>query len=128
MTRIRKLVLHATAVLLAAGVASGPSWAKDKGKVKDKHEQHDDRDDAGRGKGKRVEHFNDQHRVAVHGYYDEGHKKSGRCPPGLAKKHNGCMPPGQAKKWNLGQPLAHNVTYYQVPGPLQIQQIGRAHV
>ena len=123
MTRIHKLVFHATVALLAAGLASGPSWAKDKGKGKgkDKHEQHDDRDDAGRGKGKRVEHFNDQHRVAVHGYYDEGHRKSGRCPPGLAKKHNGCMPPGQAKKWQMGRPLPRDVVYYEVPRPLVVQ-------
>ena len=38
--------------------------------------------------------------------------QSGRCPPGLAKKHNGCMPPGQVKKWELGRPL---------PRPLVLQ-------
>ena len=82
MSYIQKLIFRATAALLVAGLVAGPSWAKDKDKDKvkvkgkDKHEQHDDRDDAGRGKGKKVEHFNDQHRVAVHGYYDEGHRKS----------------------------------------------------
>lgn len=27
----------------------------------------------------------------------------GRCPPGLAKKHNGCMPPGQARRLARGE-------------------------
>ena len=129
MSCIQKLIFRATAALLVAGLVAGPSWAKDNGKgkgkskSKSKHEQHDDRDDAGRGKGKKVEHFNDQHRVAVQGYYDEGHQKSGRCPPGLAKKHNGCMPPGQAKKWEMGRPLPRDVVYYEVPRPL-VAQIG----
>src|SRR5512135_1439332 len=49
-------------------------------------------------------YFGDRQRVIVHDYY-ASQFRSGRCPPGLAKKHNGCMPPGQAKKWAIGRPL-----------------------
>jgi len=49
---------------------------------------------------------------------------SGRCPPGLAKKHNGCMPPGQAKKlYNVGQRYNRNFgdrwSYNQIPYDLR---------
>lgn len=50
--------------------------------------------------------------------------RSGRCPPGLAKKQNGCMPPGQARKWQVGQPLPRDVTYYRVPRQL-VTEIGQ---
>ena len=63
-----------------------------------------DRDGASAGK---CSHFEDQHRVIVREYY-AGRFRGGRCPPGLAKKHNGCMPPGQAKKWQLGLTLLDN--------------------
>ncbi len=53
----------------------------------------------------------------MHDYY-AGQFKHGRCPPGLAKKHNGCMPPGQARKWAMGQPLPGDVVYYPVPQPV----------
>jgi Ni/Co efflux regulator RcnB len=66
------------------------------------------------------EHFGDRHRSATNQYYDDQFR-SGRCPPGLAKKHNGCMPPGQAKKWSVGQPLPRDVTYYEVPSALVAQ-------
>jgi Ni/Co efflux regulator RcnB len=47
---------------------------------------------------------------------------AGRCPPGLAKKHNGCMPPGQAKKvWVIGQPLPPEVVYYPIQRELWTQ-------
>lgn len=59
-------------------------------------------------------YFGDQQRVVVRNYYGEEYK-SGRCPPGLAKKNNGCMPPGQARKYKVGQRLPSNVVYYQVP-------------
>jgi hypothetical protein len=58
--------------------------------------------------------------VIVRDYYAEQFR-GGRCPPGLAKKHNGCMPPGQAKKWRVGQPLPRDVVYYEVPQPLVVQ-------
>lgn len=65
-------------------------------------------------------HFGDRHRERADHYYSEQFR-GGRCPPGLAKKHNGCMPPGQAKRWTIGQPLARNVIYYDVPPALVVE-------
>lgn len=69
-------------------------------------------------------YFNDGQRSAAVEYY--GHQgATGRCPPGLAKKHNGCMPPGQAKKWQRGQVLPRTVVYYPVPREVVVR-IGAA--
>lgn len=59
-------------------------------------------------------YFSTQSRDIIHQYYAD-QLRSGKCPPGLAKKNNGCMPPGQAKKWQVGHPLPHDVTYYDLP-------------
>lgn len=59
-------------------------------------------------------YFNEHHRVAVQGYYDEQFRH-GRCPPGLAKKNNGCMPPGLAKRWTVGRTLPGDVVFYDLP-------------
>src|SRR5262249_14123255 len=67
-------------------------------------------------------HFEDRNRVVVREYYVTEYR-SGRCPPGLAKKHDGCMPPGQAKKWRVGRPLPREVVYYDLP-PTLVTQIG----
>ncbi len=99
------------------------------GKGNDRSEQRDDRDSGGKGNkaekhgGDRVERFGDPHRTYVHDYYASQYR-AGKCPPGLAKKHNGCMPPGQAKKWETGQPLPRDVRYYDVPAPL-VMQLGQ---
>ena len=50
-------------------------------------------------------------------------RKSGNCPPGLAKKNNGCQPPGQIKKWRKGEPLPGDVIYYDLPSAL-IDELG----
>lgn len=119
--------------ILAAGpaMADKPAWA---GAGKSGKDERMDRRDKQKGErrgggeksrrdgpaaGKRS-HFEDQHRVMVREYYAEQFR-GGRCPPGLAKKHNGCMPPGQAKKWQLGRPLPGDVIYYAVPQPLVVQ-------
>ncbi len=123
----------ALAGMLAIGpaMAQKPSWAG--GGKSDRDERMDkggsqkgerrDGDSRASRDGDRREHFQDQHRVLVRNYYDEAYRK-GRCPPGLAKKHNGCMPPGQAKKWQIGRPLPRDVIYYSVPQALVVQ-IGR---
>lgn len=83
---------------------------------------------AGNGKGKKKQvqeeqanvniqigaYFGEHQRVAASEYY-EAQGRAGKCPPGLAKKHNGCQPPGQAKKWKLGQRLERDVVVYPVP-------------
>lgn len=91
---------------------------RDHGRDNDKSERKSHQYSAG---GKR--HFDQPQYVMVREYYGE-HYREGRCPPGLAKKHNGCMPPGQAKKWKMGRPLPRDVTYYSVPAPL-VMQIGQ---
>jgi len=99
--------------LLAAGpsMAGQPDWAGGKGKGKSGHDDRSER---------KNRHFEDRHVVVVREYYTEQFR-TGRCPPGLAKKRNGCMPPGQAKKWRMGRPLPREVIYYDVPQPLVLQ-------
>ena len=126
MSRKKILVALASAFAFAAAApvfADKPSWA---GKGKGNQERDDDdRDDQGRGKHKEKEkrgkHFDDSHRVAVREYYEHEYEGRGKCPPGLAKKHNGCMPPGQAKKWEMGRPLPRDVVYYPVPPELEVR-------
>jgi len=57
--------------------------------------------------------------AAIHDYHFNEYQ-AGRCPPGLAKKHNGCMPPGQAKKWAIGRPLPRDVVFYDLPSGINI--------
>jgi len=133
--RTKSTLALALAGLLMTGpaMADKPSWA---GGDKSNHEERADKRENDRSENNRDErrdtdkrashetggreHFEDRHRVAVREYYDE-HYRDGRCPPGLAKKHNGCMAPGQAKKWHIGQPLARDVVFYPVPQPLVVQ-------
>ena len=70
--------------------------------------------------GARETHFQDRDRVAVREYFEES-ERGGRCPPGLAKKHDGCMPPGQAKRWHLGERLPRDVTFYDLPPSLVVK-------
>ena len=120
-----RIRIAATLVLAAFAApcaqADKPEWA---GKGKGGGEWHDKGKGKGHDKGhdeERAErYFSDQHRVVVHEYYGEAFR-SGRCPPGLAKKNNGCMPPGQAKKWRIGRPLPREVVYYPVPQDLIVR-------
>lgn len=133
------VLAFAMAGMLAAGavMAEKPSWAgAGKGGKEDRSDRRDDRRDEQRadrrdnddhargGKGggadDRRGRFEERHRTIVHDYYASEFRK-GRCPPGLAKKHNGCMPPGQAKKWQVGRALPREVVYYAVPQPLVVQ-------
>ncbi|MBI5860921.1 MAG: hypothetical protein HZB64_01865 [Rhodocyclales bacterium] len=91
---------------------------------RDNHEHEHDRDSRRGHSGITINaYFNDHQREAAHAYYGKQFQR-GRCPPGLAKKHNGCMPPGQAKKWAVGRPLPRGVIYYDVP-PAVVIQLGR---
>ncbi len=65
-------------------------------------------------------YFGDSQRTVVRDYYGKP-GRSGKCPPGLAKKHNGCVPPGHARKWSKGRPLPPEVVYYQVPQSVVVQ-------
>jgi Ni/Co efflux regulator RcnB len=68
-------------------------------------------------------YFNQDRKVLIRNYYSKS-RKSGNCPPGLAKKNNGCQPPGQIKKWRKGELLPRDVAYYDLPGAL-IDELGR---
>jgi len=128
ISRISRLILMAIAIGVAGqAVAEKPSWAggdkhekhsKSGGEQKknSKKEQHNDPDDK-KDYYSGGKYFSDWHRTAVRGYYDN-YTRSGRCPPGLAKKNNGCMPPGQAKKWAIGQPLPHDMAYSDLSADL----------
>lgn len=117
MNRITARTKCALALALAGMLAIGPamaekpSWAGG-GKA--------DRAEKSSRESVRRDHFEERHRVSVREYYSEQHRV-GRCPPGLAKKHNGCMPPGQARKWHIGQPLARDVVFYEVPRQVVVQ-------
>ena len=121
--------------ILAVGqaIADKPSWAdggkgeKSEHREKSENRKNRQRDgdersrrDSARSTVKMREYFDDRHRTFAHEYYSEQFR-GGRCPPGLAKKHNGCVPPGQAKKWTVGRPLPREVIYYQVPPALVVQ-------
>ena len=117
---------------------SEKSQRNDKGQMSeksDRREQADNRKDRQRDGDQRSQrdragspaaarqHFEERHRTAVHDYYSHEFNNRGRCPPGLAKKHNGCMPPGQAKKWTMGRPLPRDVIFYNLE-PGLVRQFG----
>jgi hypothetical protein len=92
--------------------AGKPEWAGKGGK----HAQQEQADSAIQVGA----YFGERQRLAVSEYYaTQG--RAGKCPPGLAKKHNGCQPPGQAKKWQLGRPLERDVVFYPVPQELVVR-------
>ena len=110
----------ALALVIGGLLAAGPVMAdKPPGKGKGADEQRGEHRDRG-GRSAEHRHFEDRHHAMVRDYYAEQYR-GGRCPPGLAKKHNGCMLPGQARKWEFGRPLPRDVIYYEVPHQLVVQ-------
>lgn len=132
------LILAAVSILFSAQTfADKPPWAGGGGGKHEKHrqnERHYDRDDRRDHYGDRHDHdehkprfsggryFIDRHRIVIRDYY-VNHYRTGRCPPGLAKKHNDCVPPGQVKYWQIGRPLPSNVIFYDLP-PTVLYSIG----
>lgn len=130
-----------SAMLLGSlpALAEKPEWAGKQGGKHEKQEKHekraptqrddhrDDHRDGPRSPSSNVSvniqiggYFAEPQRRVAHEYY-EPQFRAGKCPPGLAKKHNGCMPPGQAKKWRMGHPLPRDVVYYPVPSGVSVQ-------
>ncbi|MBO6754025.1 MULTISPECIES: RcnB family protein [Spongiibacter] len=68
-------------------------------------------------------YFSDRRTSDIRQYYSDT-ARSGKCPPGLAKKGNGCQPPGQAKQWQRGHRLPDDVRYYDLPHAL-LHELGR---
>src|SRR5512145_85785 len=95
INRFLALILAGLLATSSAALAEKPPWAGDKGKggkpeQQDKHQGHEGRDDDYSGQrhgddGRTHVYFNDNHRHVVHEYYAEQYR-SGKCPPGLAKK------------------------------------------
>ena len=118
----RNILLLLTTVALGSGVvyANPPEGAGNSGKhtppghamKKSKQSHYDD----GR-------YFSDRRTSDIRRYYSDT-MRSGKCPPGLAKKGNGCQPPGQAKQWQRGQRLPDDVRYYDLPNAL-LHELGR---
>ena len=65
------------------------------------------------------DYFGGRDRAPIDHYYAEQFR-SGKCPPGLAKKGNGCRPPGQAKKWVLHRPLPPEVVFHELPAEVSV--------
>jgi Ni/Co efflux regulator RcnB len=138
MKSIKQKTNYALALLLGGLLATGPvmadkpSWAGGKSEKNEHKERHEGKKGEGHGGGAKSRgdghssakggHFEERQREALRVYYSEEFSR-GRCPPGLAKKHNGCMPPGQAKKWQRGKPLPREVIFYDLP-PQVVVQIG----
>lgn len=130
--RVRQVLLLALATaLFASPVAADKPDKAGGGKHKSKpsHEKHDEgfkrydeKHSQQRDRYQHERYFNEHHRTAVRDYYVDEFQH-GRCPPGLAKKHNGCLPPGQAKRWQIGRPLPRDVMFYDLPDHLY-RQIG----
>jgi len=133
-TKYTLAFVFAGILVASPAIADKPSWAGGDGDQHGHKNKHENRKDEQRGGDERSRdhadsrvgrggYFDDHRRMAAHDYYREQFR-SGRCPPGLAKKHNGCMPPGQAKKWAVGRPLPRDVIFYDVP-PTLVVQIGQ---
>ena len=107
----RTVIAAVMAATLALSSAS-PALAKDKDKEQAKGK------DKSKGKAETVVVFNDHDRQVVRTYWVDTYGR-GKCPPGLAKKHNGCLPPGQAKKrYVVGQPLPRTIVVERAPSVL----------
>lgn len=107
------VILLVTIFFSTSALAEKPSWAGG-GKHGEKGKHGEDRhEDSYRPSGGSYS-FNNDSRQLISSYYGE-QARAGKCPPGLAKKHNGCMPPGQAKKWAKGRPLPADLRYNDLP-------------
>ena len=126
--KLRSLLVMATAGIALAfpagsALADKPEWAGG-GKQK-KEKSHQEGREEGRARDDRqgttlVIGFGSDERRIVSDYYG-AQARAGKCPPGLAKKHNGCQPPGQAKKWRKGYPLGRDVAYHDLPRDLYVR-------
>ena len=65
--------------------------------------------------------FHERQREAAREYYRREYHGRGRCPPGLAKRHNGCTPPGHERRWRRGERLPRDVQVRAVPHDLAVR-------
>lgn len=111
--RLYSCLLAVTCASTAA-LAEKPEWAGNQKAGKNKHR------DTDTVQPRADIRFADPQRAAISDYYGR-QRAAGKCPPGLAKKHNGCLPPGQAKKWQMGQPLPRDVVFYPLPREVRVR-------
>lgn len=109
------------ALFAATPAAADRSSHDENGKTgkheKNKHEKKNKKHDKGNRHESGKSYFDDDNRRIVNDYYG-ARFRTGKCPPGLAKKNNGCLPPGQARKWAVGQPLPEDLKRYSLPRDL----------
>jgi len=110
----RSFMVAVIAAALAVSAFADPGQGKGKAKGKSKNKGRDT-----------VVVFTDNDRRAVRTYWVDTYGR-GKCPPGLAKKHNGCLPPGQAKKrYVVGQRLPSAIVVERLP-PVLVTRLGPA--
>lgn len=126
MTRaFRRTTRFISFVLITILVTTGPAFAgENNSKHKNKNgkkasESHYSKSQHGEDHERR-RYFGSEQRDVIRQYYDEEYR-SGKCPPGLAKKHNGCLPPGQAQKWQIGHVLPRDVVFYDLPSSVTVR-------
>ena len=120
--KLRTLALSFGLCVLLPLVSADLALAKEgKGKGRSDRHEHGRVDGPGGGPYINVNvNFVEADRRVIYDYYGDV-ARYGKCPPGLAKKHNGCLPPGQAKKWLIGRALPREVVYYPVPPNLLVR-------
>lgn len=113
----QRMMVFVTLAALSVGSACAdkPEWAG-KGKP-GKGGQEQGQSDSRQGVSIQIS-FNDDSRRAINDYYGSRFR-AGKCPPGLAKKHNGCLPPGQARKWARGRAIPADLRVYELPQDLR---------
>lgn len=118
----RLFALFLTLTLIGATSVQAQKQKKEK---KHENEQGEDRRDKRRDddedRDREKSKFDNNQREATRDFFAVDHGR-GKCPPGLAKKHNGCLPPGQAKKrYAVGRPLGQGIIYQQLPRDLSVR-------
>ncbi len=115
----RLLALTLFALMSQPAIADRDKHGDKHGQGQREHDRHESRDDADDHPGQPAEggYFRPAEREHVRAWYSEEFRR-GDCPPGLARKGNGCLPPGQARKWRIGQALARDLEYYDLPPAL----------
>ena len=104
----------------AGAWADKPEWAgggkqkKSHQEERDRHDRYDRDDRRERHDGALIIGFGSNDRRIVSDYYG-AQARAGKCPPGLANKHNACLPPAHTKNWLKRYPLPPDVLYYNLP-------------
>ena len=113
---MRRTIGWALVLALAIPALAVADKPKNKGKEKGKGKG----ESSGQGSSVTIV-FSSHEREAAQSYFVEKYGR-GKCPPGLAKKHNGCLPPGQEKKrYVVGRPLPPTVVVVEVPPELVVR-------